>query len=151
MLSPDITPRLPLPRCSCPIPSVSSLHRFQFKSRSQSPQTASPARIWFIFLYLLPCPRMSLQRMRRAATPPPPSVLHGFHPVLTLSRPKLWRSWTRREGRRGHSVEQASQTLTGASSLLPLGCDLPVLHPSLTHQPGPARAQRGPLEAPLLP
>ena len=77
---------------------------------------------------------------------PPPPALHGCYLVRTLSRPKLCRSWTGREGRRCQQVEQAPHTLAWASSLLPLDCARLARPPPLTHSPvWPClRAARGP-------
>lgn len=108
--------------------------------------TLHPVRTWFIVLYLLPHPRMSLQRMKAATRPPPTSTLHGFHLVRTLSRPKLCRSWTRREGRRCQQGSRLSRPLLGPphSSCWTMTCLARL--PPLNHSPTRPclRAARGP-------
>lgn len=97
-------------KCSCPTPSpISSLHRSQFKGHSQllKPQTGSPVRMWYIFLYLLPYPRMSLQRNEGSnrLPPRPPSMVSTWY-VRCQGRS----SASRGLGEKGESVTRRSRT-----------------------------------------
>lgn len=127
--------------------------------------TLHPVRMWFIFCICSPYPRMSLQRMRQATRPPPPSALHGFPPeYVRYPRRALQVRGLGEKGRRCQQGSRLSRPLLGPphSSCWTMTC-LACLPPLILTNPALLEgSQRGllwacmkvsscPLQGPLLP
>lgn len=123
------TSLLTLTECCCPTPACTDLSSKVTPSYSIFNLNPLSECDIYIYFYLLP-PSQDISEKLRQQPSPTPTSLYYFHSVHTLSRPKLCKSWTRREGGKCHLVEQdwppdSLRVLIQASSLFLLEYDPP--------------------------